>query len=251
MKNRAISSEDMYRRGCVRSLLGDNGGGIDGDSRKVILFMDGLDEQLRLLVEEACKHPPRSRQRRQGLNEIIRLIQKSGKLWRENTPYYQDAEQLTWLYFSRNICEADTGDKYDPNRSSVTTWLNGYLKRRLQDCRTEAAEEKATRVSGEIPGWDEAIEPVETLEAPPDVPQMLEEVRAWAETDPDGELRRTHIKKRPEVTAQVLILRRLPPETSWKELSAEFGLGVSTLNMFYERQCRPRLRKFGEEQGYL
>jgi hypothetical protein len=213
--------------------------------------MDGLDEQLRLLVEETCKHPPKSCQRRRGLNKIIRLIKNSGKLWRENTPDYEDAEQQTWLYFSRNICEADTGEKYNPDRSSVTTWLNGYLKRRLQDYRIEAAQEKATRAAGEIPGSDETIDPVETIAAPPDIPPMLEEVRTWAETDADGELRQTHIKNHPEITAQLLILRRLPPETKWEDLSAEFGLGVSTLSRFYERKCRPCLRKFGESQGYI
>ncbi len=129
--------------------------------------------------------------------------------------------------------------------------LNGYLKWRSRDLRAEIAEQKATRVSGEIRGTDEITDPVEMLEAPPDVPPILEEVRMWAETDADGELRRTHIKGHSEVTAQLLILRRLPPETSWKKLSAEFGIGVSTLNTFYERQCRPRLRKFGESQGYL
>jgi hypothetical protein len=213
--------------------------------------MDGLDEQLRKRVEETCKHPPKSRQRRRDLDEIIRLIQKSGKLWRENIPDYEDAEQQTGLYFSRNICEADTGEKYNPDRSSVITWLNGYLKRRLQDFRIEAAQEKATRAAGEITGSDKTIDPVETIAAPPDIPPMLEEVRTWAETDADGELRQTHIKNHPEITAQLLILRRLPPETSWKELAAEFGLGVSTLSMFYERKCKPRLRQFGESQGYL
>jgi hypothetical protein len=62
---------------------------------------------------------------------------------------------------------------------------------------------------------------------------------------------RTHIAGRPEVNAQVLILRRLPPEASWKELSAEFNLPISTLSSFYQRQCIPRLRKFGESEGYL
>lgn len=215
-------------------------------------FMDGLDEQLRLLVEETCQHPPKSPQRRRGLNKIIRLIKNSGKLWRENTPDYEDAEQKTWLYFSRNLCEADTAkQKYDPERSSVTTWLNAYLKRRLQDCRIEAAKEKATRASGELTGSNETIDPVETLAAPPDIPPIEEEVRTWAKTDPDGELRRTHIKNNPEITAQLLILRRLPPETKWEDLSAEFGLGVSTLSEFYRRKCQPRLRKFGESQGYL
>ena len=81
--------------------------------------MDELDEQLRCLVEEACKHPIGSRQRRQGLTEVIRLITKSGKLWWENAPDYEDAIQQTCLYFSRNICEADFSGRQAPPNEDI------------------------------------------------------------------------------------------------------------------------------------
>ncbi|NEQ27774.1 MAG: sigma-70 family RNA polymerase sigma factor, partial [Microcoleus sp. SIO2G3] len=100
-------------------------------------------------------------------------------------------------------------------------------------------------------GDEETLDPVENLAAEPDVPPILEEVKAWVEADASGELRRTHIEGHAAVTAQVLILRRLPPETSWKDLAAEFELSVSTLSSFYQRQCLPRLHKFGESEGYL
>jgi hypothetical protein len=73
----------------------------------------------------------------------------------------------------------------------------------------------------------------------------------WAKTDSEGELCGTYIKGRPDVNCQVLILKRLPPEVSWKELSEEFGLSIPTLSSFYQRQCLPRLRKFAELQGLL
>ncbi len=140
---------------------------------------------------------------------------------------------------------------YDPNRSSVITWLDKYLKRRLQDFRIEAHNQKARTVQP-IPGSEETTDPVDNLPAGSDRPlAMLEETMEWVKTDPDGELRRVHINGYPEVNCQVLILRCLPPRTSWKKLSEEFGLPTSTLNSFYRRQCWPRLRKFGESQGYL
>lgn len=97
----------------------------------------------------------------------------------------------------------------------------------------------------------EVIDPVDNLPSRPFVPPILEAVREWAETDADGELRRIHVKGHPEVTCQILILRRLPPETAWKHLAEEFGLSVATLSGFYESKCRPQLRKFGESEGYL
>jgi hypothetical protein len=213
--------------------------------------MDEIEEKLRYLVTETCKHLSDSSDRQRGLTQIIRLIVKSGKLWKDNASYYEDALQQTWMYFCRNICEANTGDKYDPNRGSVITWLNAYLKRRLQDGYIQEQKNLAQTVSPQILEMGELIDPVGNLEGAVEIPPILEMTRQWIQTDPDGELRRIHIQGHPLVTCQVLLLKRLPPETSWKTLAAEFDLSISTLTSFYRRQCIPRLRKFGESQGYL
>jgi hypothetical protein len=215
--------------------------------------MDGMDEQLRQLVTEACKHRPGSAERQKNLTKIIRLV--SNKLWKENKSYYQDALQQTWVYFCQNICEGKTGEPYNPSRGSVVTWLNFYLKRRLQDFYLDDKKQQARIASGQSQGLgstgDQSINPIDKLAAEPDVPLLLEEVKRWVEADPEGELRRIHITNRPDVTCQLLILRRLPPEESWKALAAELNLTISTLSSFYQRQCLPRLRKFGELEGYL
>jgi hypothetical protein len=210
--------------------------------------MNRLEEQLRQLVSEACGHPPGSRVRQQKLTQIIRLI--SGKLWRESTPYYQDGLQQTWLYFCRNICEA-----YDPDRGTVITWLNFYLKHRLQDLYLKIQQENIRKASTNLyyfsSGDKSDVDPIDNIAAPTDAPPILENVRMWAGCDVSGELRQTHIQGRPEVNCQVLILKRLPPEVSWKKLAAEYGLSVSTLSSFYQRQCLLKLRQFAESEGYL
>jgi hypothetical protein len=216
--------------------------------------MKEAESQLHQLVQQACSHPPGSAERQKNLTKIIRLIKN--RLWKESTLYYEDALQQTWVYFCHNICEGNTGEPYNPRRSTVVTWLNHYLKRRLQDFYIDAQKQQAKTVppqgitsrSGEV---EETVDPVDNIEATPDVPPMLEEVRKLVETDLGGELRRTYISGHPHVTAQVLILRRLPPETSWKALAQELGLSVSTLSSFYQRQCLPRLRKFAESEGYI
>jgi len=95
------------------------------------------------------------------------------------------------------------------------------------------------------------LEDGQDFPAPDDTPPILDDIRHWVKTDPDGQLRRIHIRNHPEITAQVIILRRLPPETSWKDLSTEFGISLSTLSNFYQTRCIPLLRNFGESQGYL
>jgi DNA-directed RNA polymerase specialized sigma24 family protein len=180
---------------------------------------------------------------------VVRAIIKSGKLWKDNDPNYGDVLQKTWLYFCENI------DQYDPERGSVITWLNAYLKYRLQDIRRERNQEKKTKIQHsdrQNQDLNRTIDDlINNLPAAPDIPPILEEIQQWVQTDPNGELRRIHIQGHPEITCQVLILRRLPPQTTWEILAQEFGVAASTLNSFYRRQCMPRLRKFGETQGYL
>lgn len=214
--------------------------------------MDENEEHLRQLVAETCRYKINSIQRQQGLTLVVRLIVKSGRLWRENAPYYEDALQQTWLYFCRNLCEAATGDRYDPNRSSVITWLNAYLRRRLQDFRIQEQNHLQHISAIQVHRMDElSSDAIALLEGPPDIPPILETTRQWVKIDPDGDLRRTHIQGHPEINCQVLLLQRLPPETSWEVLAAQYGLSVSTLSSFYRRQCLPRLRQFGESQGYI
>lgn len=211
-----------------------------------------VEEQFRQLVAQICRHPLGSLQRQQGLTKLIRLISHSKKLWQENTLYYQDALQQTWMYLCQNLCESGTGQKYNPDRSSVTTWLNRYLKWRLLDFRlAEQANQKRKSIIKSGEKSDRATDPIENLAASPDIPPILESTRNWCLSDPEGELQSLSIRGHPTVTCQVLILKRLPPETSWEDLSREFGISVSTLSSFYQRQCLPQLRKFGETEGYL
>jgi hypothetical protein len=213
------------------------------------IAMSDIEQQLRQLVIEACKHPPGSLDRQRNLTKIIRLITK--KLWQERTSYYPDALQQTWIYFCQNVCEKGTGRQYDPDRGTIITWLNAYLKRRLQDFYTEAQKDINTRAVGYTDKMGEILDPLDRVAASPDVPPILDEMRAWAEADANGELRHTHIQGRADVSCQFLILRRLPPETTWKVLSKEVDLPIPTLSAFYQRKCLPLLRKFGESEGYV
>jgi len=206
--------------------------------------VSNLNQQLQHLVAQACSYPAKSLMRRQKLSEIVRVVMKSGKLWKENTAYYNDALQQTWLYFCRNP------EQYNPESCSVITWLDNCLKWRLQDFRSREAQIQAKTIplfSLEIENTTGAIE---NLPAAADIPPILQETYQWASTDPDNDLASTHVKGRPEVTCQILILRRLPPETPWKNIAKEFNLPLSTAPNFYKRECLPRLRNFALRQGY-
>ena len=204
-----------------------------------------VEEQVLLLVAEARSHLPGSVKRQKTLTKIIRLI--SNKLWREDTPYYQDALQQTWVYLCQNLCESNTSEAYNPSNGSVIAWLNAYLKQRLQDLYL-AQIQQADTVSPDthILGLGQVNETSdqEYFKANHNISSLLEDVTTWVETDPKNELRRIYIEGHPEITCQELLRRRLPPVTSWKNLAAEFDLPISTLSSFYQRHCIPRLGEF-------
>lgn len=212
--------------------------------------MDTLDKQLCQLVIETCHHPRFSLERQKGLNEIVWRIQQSGKLLSHiGVPDYEDAIQQTWLYFCRNLCEATTGDAYNPEQASVITWLNAYLKHRLKDIRIKAAS-NAIATYTHLSDFDRSPDPINSIPAPPAVPPILEDILEWVELE-GSLLRSIYLRDRPDINCQVLIQRRLPPETTWEELAKEFGVGISSVSKFYQRECFRCLLNFGKSQGYL
>ncbi len=194
--------------------------------------------QVHELVLKVRQYPSGSHQHNHYLTQIIRLIES--KLWKFYTPYYADALQQTWFYFAKNVCTT-----YDPDRGSVVTWLNTYLRYRHQDLVNQSLKRQYHEVSIHVENSDR-----EDYFAPAiDLPtrdygslSLLEEIIHQVRTDADGYLQRTHLKDRPDVNCQALILLRLPPETPWKEISTQFGVSIPTLSSFYRRHCIPYLR---------
>lgn len=211
--------------------------------------MNKLSQSLSQLVQEACQHPHGSRERQKKLTTIIRLV--NSRLWHENTPYYEDALQETWMYFCRNICDGNSGKVYDPDKASVVTWLNNYLKWRLKDGLIRTSKEKQQIVTPSVDENNHIIDWIANLPAKENVPPILEEIEKWAMEDSQNSLRSIHVRNHPQITAQMLIIKRLPPETEWSQLAEEYGVAVGTLSSFYQRKCKPLLRKFSQSQGYI
>ena len=213
--------------------------------------MDDLDKKLRTLVTEACNHPPKSLERRQKLGEVHRLVMKSGKLWREYTPYYNDALQEMWEFCCKNP------EQYDPTLKSVITWLDDYLKKRLRNLRDARYRQQRREISALATESGETTDPIANLPARTDIQPVLEiweKTLDWVQADPDNVLRCTCFRKYSNVNCQALILRRFPSETPWSTIAAEFNLTPSEakdLPKVYSRRCLALLRNFALSQGYV
>ncbi len=209
--------------------------------------LNDIDENLKKLVAKACSYLEGTEERQEALDEIIRELLRSRKVWREKTPYYEDALQQTWLY----LC--DNPEQYNPERGTVTNWINNHLKWQLLDFQQATWKEKLRSSAVQIANIEETYTQIEenNLLVRPDFLTILEQTRRWIETDATRELRKTHIKDRPDVNCQILMLLRLPPETRWETIARTFNLSMSTAPNFYKREALPRLQKFASTEGYL
>lgn len=212
-----------------------------------------LDQALKNLIQEALAFPATSHQRQKRLERIYTLVMQSKKLWRDSSPFYADAVNDMWHECLTNL------EDYDPSLQQVTTWLNDSLRRALRRYkdrhqrdlkrhRTQVidAEGQETRIVEILPSRPDAVEVEKAILAP---------VLQWVETDADGKLRSCIFRKRPEINAQAIILRRIPPQCQdWPAIWAEFKLSgkeARALPGWYHRSCKPFLREFGENSGLL
>lgn len=213
--------------------------------------MCDIDETLGQLVMEARALPSHSLQRRQLLQTIYQRVMQSKRLWRESGLDYADALQDTWEYCLQHL------EEYDPALGSVITWLDHHLKRRLRTLRDRRQRDRKRHTSKLETRTGEILDPVDDLPARSDIDPVFsiwEKTLDWVQTDPDGILRQTHFRQRPDINAQILFLKRFPTETPWKEIAEQFHLNeaeAKDLPKFYNRSCLSLIRAFGVSQGYI
>lgn len=211
--------------------------------------MNQLDQQLQLLVVEACRYPRGSLERQRRLTRLVALVQQSGKLWRggnASSTDYEEALQHTWLHVCQKL------ETYDPQKANVITWINRLLEYRLRDLYTQRTREQSRRATVFVDKDGEWQDPIQSLPGSPpgSAPTpLLDEIHYWVQQESQA-LASVYVRDRPDINCRDLILSRLPPEKTWQQLSQEWQVAVSTLNSFYRRECLPRLRQLVESKGY-
>jgi DNA-directed RNA polymerase specialized sigma24 family protein len=205
------------------------------------------------LILEARKYPVGSPKRQRLLTDVIRSIQRSGKVWRDYqipVEQYQEALQQTLIYVCQHL------ETYDPIRANPLTWFNCILKFRIKDVRRKSFLETCYRQSSSFhsANFDQVIDMIDRIPAPAmdGAEDMLQELLVWLEQE-RSMLEQKSVRNHSAINVYSLIMRRLPTDRqmSWNQLSEEFGVSVPTLSSFYQRQCVPVLREFGQGQGWF
>lgn len=201
-----------------------------------------LNEQLKKLALFAQQHLKGSKERRIALTQIISTIWLSGKLCH---PYsgqflinyediYEEAVQNLFFY----LCQDDNINKYEPERGEFITWVNVLLSKRF----FPEAIPKIIGKKNEISLEKSHIENISSTESL----SIFEQIIQCIEDDPEGIFIKEHIKNRPEVNFQSIAKRRYSG-VSWKDIAAEWGIGITTLNTFFQRCVKkfaPKLKEY-------
>lgn len=200
-----------------------------------------LDEQLKELAKEAQQHSHGTKERRIALTQLVNAIWQSGRLCHPNSGQFQSVyediydEAVQNLFFY--ICQNDNIRKYDSERASVIVWVNMLLTRRF-------FPEAIPKIIGKVNEIYLETSDLERIKLSEPI-SLFEQVRQCLEDDPEGLFRSEHIKGHPEANFQAIAKRRYSG-VPWKEISAEWGIGLKSLNTFYQRCLKKFAPKFKE-----
>ncbi|MBD2579885.1 sigma-70 family RNA polymerase sigma factor [Oscillatoria sp. FACHB-1406] len=201
---------------------------------------DSIDTRLKQYALEARRYPPKSKGRQKALTALIAELQNSDLLcrpfpWMFQESYkeiYAEAQQMLFGH----ICEKI--DCYDPDKR-VLQWANFLLKKRffVQACRAIYPNSKQKKGRLFFHSLDD-FESLETLERlrTRNAPLLSEQILDCLAEDPQGLFESTYTKK-PEANFQY-IAQQLVAGYTWRELSLELGLEISTLSSFYTRYLK-------------
>ena len=191
--------------------------------------LDRLDEQLKQLAISAQQHLPLTQGRQLALRQMVNGILQSGRLCRPQRgqfsgvyeEIYDEALQELLLYICQKI------DKYNPERGSVMAWVNVLFERRFFKEAILKILDKQELQRINIPDLDE-------IDPPESTPSLTEIIKQCIELDAENLFKNEHIENHPQANFQALVRRRLLGQ-SWKEISAEFEIKLSTVSRFYDR----------------
>ncbi|WP_426546155.1 hypothetical protein [Dapis sp. BLCC M126] len=232
------------------------------------------EEQLQELITRICENPDlQSAKRRKDIERLLRELQQLSGLIQSSHLLYLEALDQTWLWVSNHICNFER----QPNLSikeSLKNWINGYLKRRIQDLYINQAKQQHDELSLDIPIHENSENPLTFLEQLSDnsfnaptlsgidsyiekcrninIQVALDNLEHYVEEDPEHIFQNCHPRKNPNCNCKFLcqkLVFQYPPDT-FANISRELEINYDTLRSFWKRKCLPLLQQKLEELGY-
>ncbi len=201
------------------------------------------DNRLKQLALEVKQYSAQTQQRQYLLTELVNAIQLSARLIRPhrgelaNDFYkviYDDAVNRTLLYVFQKI------DLYDPERGKgkFMNWVNFRLSKIFIEIIA------SYQITQDKPIAIEQIDNLGTIET---APTTFEIIMHYIERDPDEIFKQEVINKNPNASFQKIFLAKRIQGKSWKQISQDLGIPMTTLSSFYWRSIQrlaPKIRQY-------
>lgn len=190
------------------------------------------DERLQAIALQA-QRAATVEERQYVLRELVESIRLSDRLCRPHRGkfnpqfyeiLYEEAVNQTLVYVCQHI------DKYDPARSQkFMTWVNFRLDKLVIESRWEFSSNHTV----DLPNLDD----LENLPTPEPHENIALELEDYINSDEHHLFKNEYIRERPDANFRAIALATLQGK-SWKEISAELEIEVSTLSSFFRRGCQ-------------
>jgi len=234
-----------------------------------------MDEQLQDLINEVRQYQEASsdeqkKKLQKALDRLLKVIQRLPGISTQGSthPNYPEALNRTWYWVSRNI------HKFDPEvpnlKNQLVGWINGYLRWRIKDLyiadsRYLFSLDQPLRHDGEegVTWMDQLPDPNYPLNLTSldlqiikwqaeERQQIVLQLRAYIERDPEGLLRKCHPRRYPACHCQVLAQRLLlkDPPDYLTTVAGDFDIKYQTLNSHWKLKCLPLLQSICRNFGY-
>lgn len=199
------------------------------------IFQMILDNaKLKKLALAAQSAPPNSGLRSYALRELVKAIKLSQKLIRSrqhgSSPkfeklIYEEAVTETLAYVCTKI------ELYDPERGNkkFMNWVNFKLEKTLIKCRQQFSRPYPIEISC----WPD----LENIGYKNNQPNLSDLLYQYIEEDSEARFKSVFIQGHPQANFKNIALARLSGHT-WKEISQELQLSISTLSSFFQRNCQ-------------
>ncbi|HAJ61545.1 MAG TPA: hypothetical protein DCP31_21720 [Cyanobacteria bacterium UBA8543] len=134
-------------------------------------------------------------------------------------------------------------DRYNPERP-VMAWVNYLLGMRFCDVVKQWYQGEGAVIS-----FDELDNLISNNFSPEaHILSEVEMLRQFLKDDPENLLKKEYLRGHPEANFQYIAIARFVEEKTWKEISTELGVPISSLNNFFDRRLRNLIPHF---QKYL
>ncbi len=207
-----------------------------------------FDRQLRESIVTILQLPLKTLEWQRQTSRFVRLVQKSGKLWRApgvDRDLYHDVLAGVWSYVLENF------HKYKPELGAVMTWINNRLKWDIKTAQSKCWEELKRRLT-DFSGSDGDDRPsrIDRLESDTDGGVQLEQIlRCW--WDAKATSQAIHVQHRPDLNCyeffQDMLGLSCEPGTwlerrdrpSYRTMAEYYKAPLPTIASFWTNKCLP------------